>query len=208
MWDVQSADIRKVWDTMSYIQGKHIRELRERKKYTQKQLADSLNVSEKTVSKWENDRGLPDISLLESLAETLQVSVAELFNGQCNENKNVVANMRRSSFYVCPVCGNVLHTMGEGTYSCCGILLPVLSVENEDAEHEIKVENMDGEYYVTVNHPMEKGHFISFIAYVTSDRIQLVKLYPEQSAEARFRRYGRGDIYAYCNRHGLYKISL
>lgn len=193
---------------MSYIQGKHIRELRERKKYTQKQLADSLNVSEKTVSKWENDRGLPDISLLESLAESLQVSVAELFNGQCNENKNVVANMRRSSFYVCPVCGNVLHTMGEGTYSCCGILLPVLSVENEDAEHEIKVENMDGEYYVTVNHPMEKGHFISFIAYVTSDRIQLVKLYPEQSAEARFRRYGRGDIYAYCNRHGLYKISL
>lgn len=45
--------------------------------------------------------------------------------------------------------------------------------------------------------------YISFIAYVTSDRIQMVKLYPEQSLESRFQICGHGTMYAYCNKDGL-----
>ena len=67
---------------MSYLSGKTIRALRGKKNYTQKQLADLIGVSEKTVSKWETEKGLPDITLLEPLAKELQVSVAELLNGE------------------------------------------------------------------------------------------------------------------------------
>jgi desulfoferrodoxin (superoxide reductase-like protein) len=52
---------------------------------------------------------------------------------------------------------------------------------------------------------MEKQHFISFVAYVTSDRLQLVKLYPEGNAETRLQLRGLGMLYYYCNHHGLFR---
>lgn len=196
---------------MSYVTGKAVRELRERGGLTQKQLADRLNISDKTVSKWETNRGLPDVGILSELAAALNVSVAELLAGECVENQNCSSNVKKSVFYVCPVCGNVVFSTGKGSYSCCGILLPELEAEKEDGEekpHEIQVEVIDNEYYVNLNHPMEKEHYISFFAYVTSDRAEIVKLYPEQNAECRFARRGHGILYACCNKHGLFQKLL
>jgi transcriptional regulator with XRE-family HTH domain len=192
----------------TYITGDTIRRLREKRKLTQAQLADMLMVSNKTVSKWENAKGLPDISLLEPLAGALRVSLIELMSGNAIDNHNVSANMRRSRWYVCPVCGNVVHSIGESVVSCCGITLPALEAEEADPEHEITVERLENEYYVTVPHEMEKHHYISFLAYVTEERLQLEKFYPEQSAECRFRIAGHGNVYAYCNRHGLFQIRI
>ena len=193
---------------MNYISGKKLRELREKKNYTQKQLGEQLGVSEKTISKWETEKGLPDITLIEPLARELQISVVELLKGEYNENRNKAANMKRSHFYVCPLCGNVIYALGEGSYSCCGILLPQLISEKINEAHEIYVERVDNEYCISLSHPMEKEHYISFIAYVTSDRMQMVKLYPEQGMESRFRICGHGIIYAYCNKHGLFEMKL
>lgn len=187
----------------NYVTGSTIRLLREKNGYTQKQLADRLMVSDKAVSKWESGRGLPDISLIEPLAKTLGVSLAELLSGVCVQNSNRHANMLRSRFYVCPVCGNVIVSAGEGSFSCCGVLLPPLEAEEGDPDHMIETERMEGDLYLTVRHPMEKTHYISFFAFVTADRVQLVKLYPEQDAAARFPLPGRARAYAYCNRHGL-----
>jgi len=188
----------------SYVTGKTIKDLREKKGFTQKQLADMLSVSDRTVSKWETQKGLPDITLLEPLSKALGVTVTELLSGECIENRNRSANMLRSRFYVCPVCGNVIHAMGEGSFSCCGIALPPVQEEEPDPEHKIEIETVDEEYYVHIEHPMTKEHYISFLAYVTSSGMQSVKLYPEQTAECRFRKNGHGKIFAYCNRHGLY----
>ena len=55
---------------------------------------------------------------------------------------------------------------------------------------------------------MTKEHFISFVAFVTCDRVQLVKFYPEGNAETRMQLRGRGQLYYYCNRHGLYKKKV
>lgn len=85
-----------------YITGGVIRQLREKQNLTQLQLAQKLAVSDKTVSKWETGRGLPDISLIEPLAKELRVSVPELLSGEQIENLNRAANLRRSSLYVCP----------------------------------------------------------------------------------------------------------
>ena len=188
----------------NYVTGGAIRLLREKKGYTQKQLAERLMVSDKAVSKWESGRGLPDISLIEPLAKNLGISVAELLSGECIQNTNRHGNMHKSRFYVCPVCGNVIFAAGEGAFSCCGVQLPPLEREEDDAEHVILTERMEDDFFVSLSHPMEKTHYISFFAYVSADRVQLVKLYPEQNAEARFPIRGRGMLYAYCNHHGLF----
>ncbi len=204
----------------SYISGASIRALRERAGMTQRHLADQLGITDKAVSKWETDRGLPDITLVEPLACALGVSVAELLSGEQIVNANRAGNLLRAKFYVCPLCGNVIHATGEASISCCGIALPVLEVENavdgripaapenaaaaDPSVHLPQVEVADGEVYLTMEHPMGKDHFISFMAYVTTDQVFFRKLYPEQTADARFPYRGLGIIFAYCNRHGLF----
>ncbi len=187
----------------NYITGSVIRRLREQKNMTQNELADMLDVSPKTISKWETAKGLPDISMLEPLAEALSVSVIELMTGNEVKNKNVSANILRSKIYVCPVCGNIIHSSGEIIMSCCGVSLSPLEAEETDDSHRIIIEKVEDEYFVSVKHDMTKKHYISFLAYVTCDKFQLVKLYPEGNAECRFNIRGSGYLYLYCNRHGL-----
>lgn len=191
-----------------YVTGTTIRSLREKRGYTQKQLAEVLAVSDKTVSKWETQKGLPDVTLLEPLAEALRVSVAELLSGAWVTNRNRSGNMLRTCFYVCPMCGNILHATGEGSFSCCGITLPAQEAEVPDGQHAMTVERVENDYYVTLRHPMTKSHYFSFFAYVTSDQVVLKKLYPEQDPQARFPIAGPGLLYVFCNRHGLFRIRL
>ena len=191
----------------TYVTGSTVKQLREARGLTQAELAEKIGVSSKTVSKWETAKGLPDISLLQPLAQALGISVIELMNGEHITNKNTSANLLRSKFYVCPICGNAIHSTGNAVVSCCGITLPPLEAEPADDDHGITVESVEDEHFLTVHHPMTKQHFISFIAFVTSDRIQMVKLYPEGNAETRLQLRGMGYLYYYCNQHGLFKMK-
>ena len=192
----------------TYVTGSTIRQLREDRGLTQAELAEKIGVSSKTVSKWETAKGLPDITLLQPLAQALGISVIELMNGEHITNKNISANLLRSHFHVCPICGNILHSTGNALISCCGITLPPLEPEEADEDHLLTIELVEDEHFLTVHHPMTKNHFISFVAYVTSDRLQMVKLYPEGNAETRMQLRGRGYLYWYCNRHGLYRKKI
>ena len=192
----------------TYVTGATIKQLREKRAMTQAELAEKIGVCSKTISKWETAKGLPDISLLQPLAQALGISVIELMNGQHITNQNLSANMLRSRFYVCPICGNVIHTTGNAVVSCCGITLPALEAEEVDECHMLTIENVEDEQFVTVDHPMTKQHYISFIASVTSDRLQMVKLYPEGNPETRLQLRGRGYLYFYCNHHGLFRKKI
>lgn len=192
----------------AYITGQTIRSLREKKGFTQAELADRLGVSSKTVSKWETAKGLPDITLLESVADVLSVSVMELMTGNAVFNKNISSNILRSKFYVCPLCGNIIRTVGDAVISCCGITLPPLEAEDTDNEHNITIEKVEDEHFITIHHSMTKKHYISFVAYLTSDRVQFVKFYPEGNAETRLNLRGGGWLYFYCNKHGLIKTKI
>lgn len=191
-----------------YVTGAMIKRLREGRRMTQDELASKIDVSGKAVSRWECGRGYPDITLLEPLASALGVSVVELLAGADVRNANRSANVLRSKLYACPVCGNVLSAMGEAVVSCCGIALPPLETEPAEGEHAIEVEYVEDELYVSLAHPMSKEHHIAFVAAVSPDRVQLVRLYPEGDAAARFRRAGVRAIYAYCNHHGLFATRL
>ena len=220
-----------------YVTGAVIRRLRENKKMTQEELAEKIFVSSKAVSKWETGQGFPDISLMEPLAKALDISVIELLSGEDVRNRNRSSNVSRAKFYVCPVCGNVIQSIGEAVISCCGITLPPAvpepaakgqtisepaddgralpdpadeartTPEPADDAHFMNVEIVEDEYYVTLDHPMTKDHYISFIAALSDQGIQFVKLYPEGNAEARFKRNRVEKLYAYCNRHGLFQVK-
>ncbi len=190
-----------------YVTGAVIRRLRENKKMTQETLASKIFVSGKAVSKWETGQGFPDVSLLEPLAKALDISVIELLSGADIRNRNMSADLRKGNFYVCPVCGNVIRTVGEAVISCCGIMLPPAEAEPADEEHPIRAELSEGEYYVTSDHPMRKDHYLSFFAAVSDQEVQFVKLYPEWDAQARFRLDPGMKLYAYCNRHGLFRLD-
>ena len=62
--------------------GAFIAQMRKEKKYTQRQLADLLGISDKTISKWECGNGLPEVSLMLPLCEALGITVNELLSGE------------------------------------------------------------------------------------------------------------------------------
>ena len=191
-----------------YVTGNVIKELREKCKLTQAELATKLNVSDKTISKWETAKGYPDISLLEPIAKIFGISITELISGNAVSNVNVSANVMRSKFYVCPVCGNIIQSMGEAVIHCHGVLLTPCQEEETDENHKIFIERVEDEYYVRVEHDMKKEHYISFIAGLSTDKIQMIKLYPEGNAEARIKINGVKKILFYCNRDGLFTIDV
>lgn len=192
----------------TYVTGNTIKELRESRGLTQAELAEKIGVSSKTVSKWETAKGLPDISLLQPLAQALGISVIELMNGEHIINRNISANLLRCKFYVCPICGNVIHCVGNAVVSCCGVTLPALEAEEPEEGHAVAIERVEDEHFLTMDHPMTKTHYITFAAFVTTDRVQLVKFYPEGNAETRMQLRGRGYLYYYCNQHGLFRKKV
>lgn len=193
----------------NYVTGAVIKALREKKKMTQEELAQKIFVTSKAVSKWETGKGFPDIGLLENLGKALGVSVIELLSGENITNQNKACNMAKGKFYVCPVCGNIIHTTGEAVISCCGITLPAVEseVNSSDSEHIISVQTIEDEYFVTIDHPMTKEHYISFIAAISDQGLQLIKLYSEGPAQACLKIAGVRKIFAYCNLHGLFEVN-
>jgi len=191
-----------------YVTGAVIRKLREKKSMTQEEFAEKIFVSSKAVSKWETGQGFPDISLIEPLAQALGISVIELLSGEDISNTNKSADVAKTRFYVCPVCGNVIQATGEAVVSCCGITLPALEAEEADEDHVISIDRDQDEFYVTIDHPMTKDHYISFLAAVSDHRVQFTKLYPEGPCEARFKIDRVKYVYSYCNHHGLFCIRV
>ena len=184
--------------------GSLIYQLRKDKNMTQKQIADEMNISDKTISKWERGQGCPDISLLRELAQILEVSVDQILVGEISSNESVGGNMNKIKFYVCTQCNNLMTATGDATLSCCGKILEPLSAKKADEDHVLNIEPVEDELYVTSNHEMIKDHYISFIAYVRGDRALIVKQYPEWNMQFRFRKQGHGRLYYYCTNDGLY----
>ncbi len=185
--------------------GELLRTLRTQSGLTQNEAAQKLNVSDKTVSKWERGLGCPDVSLLTQLSRLYQVDVETLLSGTQKKNRTLGGNMKRIKFYHCPVCGNVLTSTATACISCCGTKLDEWKPQEANAEHSLRFENVEDEYFITLNHEMKKQHYISFIAYANSDRVLMIKLYPEQNPQTRFPKMYGGRFYFACSEHGLFQ---
>jgi Predicted transcriptional regulators len=189
--------------------GQLILQLRKEKGLTQQQVANRLNISNKTISKWECGLGCPDVTLWEELSNVLGADILKLLQGELNPNRPDVGKINRIQFYVCPTCGNILMSTGKATISCCGRRLYPLTPVPQTKGHEVSVEEVDADYYITLNHEMDKDHYIVFAAYVLDDSVLLNRLYPEQSSAFRLPvMKGKGSLYVYCTKHGLQKYPF
>ena len=187
--------------------GGIIKTLRKDKGMTQLELALCLNVTDRAVSKWERGLGCPDISLLTRLSEIFSVDIGSIIDGDMDENEKRSGNMKKTKFYVCLICGNIITASENTNVSCCGRKLEGLE-EKKNLDEEMKIERVDGtELYISSSHPMTKDDYISFFSYVTSDSLLLKKLYPEWGVDIRFPWLGHGKIMWYSEKEGLkYKL--
>ena len=182
--------------------GALIRILRTELGMTQHRLAERLGVTEQAVSKWERGLGCPDPSLLRSLAAALKTDTDTLLSGNLATNEKVAGNVKKTRFYVCPNCGNLITAAEEGQFSCCGKALQPLIPQK--AEEKLNVEMVEQDYYITTDHPMTREHYIPFAAFLQDDTIILKRRYPQWDFEVRFPRRGHGILLWYCTQHGLF----
>ena len=96
--------------------GRLIAELRKEKGFTQKEIGERLGICAKTVSKWETGRGFPDVSLVAELSKIFQVDISKLIEGEMPKIKPEVGNVKRTKFYVCEKCGNILTSLGNSGF--------------------------------------------------------------------------------------------
>jgi len=184
--------------------GKFIFQLRKEKKMTQQQLGDKINVSNKTVSKWERGLGIPDASLWTDISEVLNADIGKMLLGELEPNPPDTGNISKTKFFVCSSCGNILTSTGIVSIACCGRILEEVKPIKGIEKYKINIEDTDVDYYVSVEHEMTKTHYISFMAFVKSDRMFLNRMYPEQMATTHVPSLNRGGrIYIYCVKHGL-----
>lgn len=117
------------------------------------------------------------------------------------------------NFYRCPICGNIVELI-DGNMDriiCCDKPMIKMIANTTDAvveKHVPVYERVDNEIVVKVGeveHPMEEEHYIMWIAQVSKDKVVRVKLHPESKIEVRFPYISDSVLYAYCNKHGLWK---
>lgn len=183
--------------------GNIIRTLRLERNMTQKELADKMNISDRTVSKWERGLGCPEISLISEISDLLGVDTQSLLIGDITPNDFVVGNMKNTKYYVCPTCHNITFCTGKAEVSCCGKKLAAQTLKKADDSEKLSVEVNEEDWYITSTHPMVKQHYISFVVFATGDGIQIMKQYPEWNLELRIPKRGHGMLIWYCTQHGL-----
>ena len=184
--------------------GQLIRNIRREKGYTQKQLADIIGVGDKAVSKWERGCGLPDVTLWQSLSEVLSVNIEDILSGAVPQNNFVNGNMKNIQYYICPRCNNITVSAGEAAIYCCGRRLESIQPQKADESTKLTVEESDGDWYITGSHPMEKDNYISFVAFVTGDSVQLYKQYPQWTMQVRLPKCKHGTLMYYSTTKGLF----
>ena len=184
--------------------GLLIRDLRTKMGMTQKSLADLMNISDKTVSKWERGMGLPDVSLLVELSQIFGVNVDILLTGSMNVSDEKGVNMKNAKYYVCPECRNLVFATGDAEISCCGRKLTALEMKKAEPDEKLSVEIIENDWYITTSHPMTKEHYISFVAFATGEKIEMIKTYPEWDMNVRIQKRGHGKLVWYCTNHGLF----
>jgi len=183
--------------------GELIRQFRTKLGLTQKQLAERINVSDKAVSKWECGSGYPDVSLLTALSEVFGTDIQVLLKGEIEKNETEKGDMKNIRFYVCSECGNIVTASSEASVSCCGNKLTALEPRKAEPAEQLKVEDIGGELYITSEHPMTKDSYISFVAYVSDNRVMIFRQYPEWALQLYLPLYRTGRLVWYSTDSGL-----
>lgn len=188
--------------------GQLIRQLRVEKGLTQEALAETLHVSNKTISKWECGNGCPEVSLFPALSAALEVDFATLFSGNLEQKQKNSGNFRHLKFYICPNCGNIITSITPANISCCGKMLQPQTAQKAEGENTLQVEWIDSEYFISSQHEMSREHYITCVGLLSSDQLILRKLYPEWDMQVRIAPTAGAHLIWHCSQHGLFYQTL
>lgn len=188
--------------------GNLIYKLRKENNMTQLELAQKMNISDKTVSKWERGLGCPELSLLADLSEIFCVDLEKFLSGELCANATNNGDIRNMKFYICPKCGNLITSMSDISLSCCGKKIKSTVPKEAEKEQKLSIELSENAYYVTSPHEMTKEHYITFVALLTNDSIMIVKQYPEWELHAYIPAIAHGKLTWHCNKHGLFYQNI
>lgn len=183
--------------------GQVIKDFRTKLGLTQKGLAERINVSDKAVSKWERGNGCPDVSLLPVLSKVFGTDIQILLTGEIDRKESEKGNMKKLKYYVCGECGNIITATSDASVTCCGNKLTALEPRKAKENEKLKIEETDGELFVSAEHPMTKEHYISFAAYQNERSVMLFKQYPEWGVQFTLPILRSGRLVWYCARCGL-----
>ena len=125
--------------------------------------------------------------------------------------------MKSVEFYRCSVCRNIVGLIenGGGTLVCCGKPMDLLKANTSDGAVEKHVpvitKDENGKTVATVGsvpHPMLPEHYIQWIALVEDNKTTRISLEPGEDPKAVFCGKAKGEVYEYCNLHGLWKTNI
>lgn len=122
----------------------------------------------------------------------------------------------KTKFYKCPICGNIVEIVDGDMrrVTCCGKPMEEMVANTTDAavEKHVPIYEKQGDELIVkvgeVEHPMTEEHYIMWIAQVTLNQTTKVALSLDQKPEAKFPYIAGSTIYAYCNKHGLWKTTV
>lgn len=118
-------------------------------------------------------------------------------------NNFINSNLIKAKFYICPECGNVNICTKNVQISCCGHNLNESVPQKANDESCLKAEAIEDEWFISSSHPMEKDNYISFVSFITGDKIQFIKQYPEWDMQLRIQRREHGVLLWYSKQNGL-----
>lgn len=116
----------------------------------------------------------------------------------------------------CNSCGATIKILKDCKCNGCGIVccekpMEVIKPNSVDAaieKHVPTYEIKDNKIYITVNHVMEEEHYIEWISVVSEGRECTTYLKPGMEAKTHFKYIPGSTIYAYCNKHELWKVEV
>lgn len=111
--------------------------------------------------------------------------------------------MKKTRYFICPVCDSISLCTGNAEISCCGRRLNALEMVKAEPDEKLHVEIVEDEWFISSDHPMEKDNYISFVAFQTGDKVELVKQYPEWNLQLRLKKRGHGNLIWYSAVQGL-----
>ncbi|WP_320130197.1 desulfoferrodoxin family protein [uncultured Sphaerochaeta sp.] len=123
---------------------------------------------------------------------------------------------RKIYFYHCPICNSVVELIENGGHSltCCDHPMELMKIQESgegQAYHLPELRHKDGLLYVTIGskmHPQSEDHYIGFIVFVTKQTVRRSDIKTNGPPTAVFTDKDHGDVYSYCNLHGIWKTSF
>ena len=183
-------------DTNELNSGLTLRLLRESLGLTQKQLADKIHVSNRTVSAWENGTRKIRHSVMIKILKEYDASIYDLLDN-CDDFSD------RFRFYICKACGNTIIAHKDTSVTCCSMKLIPESMTEFGEFPEYEAECFGDLIKFTVKHEMSLCHYIKFIAYVSRGGCAYSVLNHKSTPTLCAVNYGEGELFVYCTRRGL-----